>query len=107
SSPSRGDVTGSETSRSPRMATGSLPLFTALLLASEPLRAQTPGANLVAQRVDQPPRLEDFLALNPPADGVRVTDFRQREPGDGVPVSVPTTADEIGRAPCREKAKLP
>src|SRR5437016_9178803 len=74
------------------MATGSLPLFTALLLASEPLRAQTPGANLVAQRVDQPPRLEDFLALNPPADGVRVTDFRQREPGDGVPVSVPTTA---------------
>ncbi len=85
-------MTGSETSRSPRMATGSLPLFTALLLASEPLRAQTPGANLVAQRVDQPPRLEDFLASNPPADGVRVTDFRQREPGDGVPVSVPTTA---------------
>jgi len=85
-------VTRSETSRSPRMASGSLPLFTALLLASEPLRAQTPGANLVAQRVDQPPRLEDFLASNPPADGVRVTDFRQREPGDGVPVSVPTTA---------------
>src|SRR2546422_10600124 len=74
------------------MATGSLPLFTALVLASEPLRAQTPGANLVAQRVDQPPRLEDFLASNAPADGVRVTDFRQREPGDGVPVSVPTTA---------------
>ena len=85
-------MTRTETSRSPRMASGSLPLFTALLLASEPLRAQTPGANLVAQRVDQPPRLEDFLASNPPADGVRVTDFRQREPGDGVPVSVPTTA---------------
>jgi hypothetical protein len=42
--------------------------------------------------VDQPPKLEDFLTPNPPAGGIRVTEFRQREPGDGVPVSVPTTA---------------
>src|SRR5213079_1051180 len=49
-------------------------------------------ASLLAQRVNQPPNLEDFLAPEPPAGAVRVSDFRQREPGDGVPVSVPTTA---------------
>src|SRR5881392_2273113 len=87
-----GDVPRSETSRAPRRAAGPPLLFAALLLASEPLRAQTPGASLVAQRVDQPPKLEDFLAPEPPAGGVHVSDFRQREPGDGVPVSVPTTA---------------
>ena len=76
----------------PRKAAGPSLLCAALLLASEPLRAQTPGASLVARRVDQPPRLQDFLTPDPPAGGVRVTDFRQREPGDGVPVSVPTTA---------------
>jgi len=81
-----------EISRSPRKAAGPSLLFAALLLASEPLRAQTPGARLVAQRVDQPPKLEEFLAPDPPAGGVRVAEFRQREPGDGVPVSVPTTA---------------
>jgi hypothetical protein len=85
-------VPRSEISRSPRRAAGPPLLFAALLLASEPLRAQTPGASLVAQRVDQPPRLEDFLAPHPPAGGIGVTEFRQREPGDGVPVSVPTTA---------------
>jgi len=85
-------VPRSEISRSPRKAAGPSLLFAALLLASEPLRAQTPGPSLVAQRVDQPPRLEDFLASDPPAGGVRVTEFRQREPGDGVPGSVPTTA---------------
>jgi len=81
-----------EISRSPRKAAGPSLLFAALLLASEPLRAQTPRARLVAQRVDQPPKLEEFLAPDPPAGGVRVAEFRQREPGDGVPVSVPTTA---------------
>jgi len=84
-------VPRSEISRS-RKAAGPPLLFAALLCAWEPLRAQTPGASLVAQRVDQPPRLEDFLGPNPPAGGVRVTDFRQREPGDGVPASVPTAA---------------
>src|SRR5207249_11852497 len=92
SSRRRGDVAPSELSRSPRMAAGSPLFFAALLLASEPLRAQTPGASLIAQRVDQPPKLEDFLVPNPQVSGVRVTEFRQREPGDGVPVSVPTTA---------------
>ena len=87
-----GDVLRPEIPRSPRKAASPPLLFVTLLFASEPLGAQTPGASLVAQRVDQPPRLEDFLAPNPPADGVRVTEFRQREPGDGVPVSVPTTA---------------
>ena len=87
-----GDVLRPEIPRSPRKAAGPPLLFVTLLLASEPLRAQTPNASLIAQRVDQPPKLEDFLAPNLPVSGVRVTDFRQREPGDGVPVSVPTTA---------------
>ena len=82
----------SEISRSPGKAAGPPLLFAALLFTSEPLRGQAPGASLVAQRVDQPPRLEDFLAADPQVSGARVTEFRQREPGDGVPVSVPTTA---------------
>ena len=67
-----GDVSPSEMPRSHRKAAGPSLLFAALLLAPEPLRAQTPGASLVAQRVDQPPRLEDFVTPNPPAGGVRV-----------------------------------
>src|SRR5438093_11201044 len=87
-----GDVLRPEIPRSPRKAAGPPLLFVTLLLAPEPLRAQTPSANLIAQRVDQPPKLEDFLTPDPKGGGVRVTEFRQREPGDGVPVSVPTTA---------------
>ncbi len=48
-------------------------------------------------KVERPPRLEDFLPARGsladlPGAGVRVTDFRQREPGDGVPVSQATAA---------------
>src|SRR6476660_5096179 len=39
-----------------------------------------------------PPKLEDFLTGDPPNQGVRVSDFRQREPGDGTPVSQKTWA---------------
>jgi hypothetical protein len=75
-----------------RLAAGALLLSASLLFPRLPLRAQTLDAGSVAQRVDRPPRLEDFRAPEPPAGGLRVSDFRQREPGDGVPVSVPTTA---------------
>jgi hypothetical protein len=41
-------------------------------------------------RAERPPQLDDFEGDPPPA--AQVTDFRQREPGDGVPASAPTTA---------------
>jgi Domain of unknown function (DUF5916) len=43
-------------------------------------------------RVTEAPKLEDYLngAAHPGA--LKITDFRQREPGDGTPVSEPTTA---------------
>src|SRR6266516_2956707 len=65
-----------------------------------PLRAQTSTAHLggpaaptfVIRRVTEAPRLEAFLAGSAGADSAAVTDFRQREPGDGIPVSERTTA---------------
>ena len=63
-------------------------------------------------RVKRLPRLEDFLNGTAREDEAIVTSFRQRDPGDGVPVSEPTTAYlsyddknlyEIGRASCRER----
>jgi hypothetical protein len=82
-----------------------------LILWHGPLRAQTapqPTRSIIIPRVERAPGLEDFLqaqtsgsatgrvAQGPVAEpsrlGVRVTDFRQREPGDGVPASEPTTA---------------
>jgi hypothetical protein len=43
-------------------------------------------------RVSNPPKLDQFLDGAAPAVGAPVTGFRQREPGDGTPVSQPTTA---------------
>jgi cellulose/xylan binding protein with CBM9 domain len=43
-------------------------------------------------RVSRAPRLEDFLKGTPREAGVRITDFRQREPGDGTSVSQETSA---------------
>jgi hypothetical protein len=71
-----------------------------LMTCHGPLWAQeTPQTSqaISIPKVERPPRLEDFLpgrgsVADLPAPGVRVTDFRQREPGDGVPVSQATTA---------------
>ena len=57
-----------------------------------PLAAQAPAGTVTIPRVDQPPKLEAFSGEDPPDAAVRVTDFRQRDPGDGVPASAPTTA---------------
>src|SRR5439155_25650931 len=65
-----------------------------------PLRAQTSTLHLgtpaapmfVIHRVTEAPRLEAFLAGSAGADSAAVTDFRQHEPGDGIPVSQRTTA---------------
>jgi hypothetical protein len=57
-----------------------------------------PGEPLVSlstlrvPRVTRPPKLKDFLTGEPRQAEAVVTDFRQREPGDGVPISQKTTA---------------
>ena len=43
-------------------------------------------------RVSRPPKLSDFLNGTPREAELKVTDFRQMDPGDGNPVSQPTTA---------------
>jgi hypothetical protein len=43
-------------------------------------------------RVSGPPKLEDFLNGNPRGAEARIADFRQRQPGDGTPVSQETVA---------------
>ncbi len=49
-------------------------------------------ASLTIPRVSRAPRLADFLAGVPREAELTVTDFRQMDPGDGNPVSQPTTA---------------
>lgn len=53
--------------------------------------AQTPPPTLRIPRVSRPPKLADFLGGDAREAEATVTDFRQRDPGDGVPVSEPTT----------------
>ncbi|MCW5979992.1 MAG: carbohydrate binding family 9 domain-containing protein [Bryobacteraceae bacterium] len=52
--------------------------------------AETPA--LTVPRVSRPPKLADFLTGEPREAELIVTDFRQMDPGDGDPVSRPTTA---------------
>ena len=64
-----------------------------LILWPVPLSAQQAETGPIIPRVDRAPRIEDFLVDDsPPPIALRLTDFRQREPGDGVPVSQPTVA---------------
>lgn len=97
-----------------RLALRFAPLVALGLLTPLPLAAQAPDRTVSITRAERPPRLEDFITngrLGPAAEepgavtdgeggsvfpgdprGVRITGFRQREPGDGDPVSQPTTA---------------
>src|SRR5205814_5735575 len=43
-------------------------------------------------RAIEKPRLEDFVGDKIPEGYTRISDFRQREPGDGTPVSEGTSA---------------
>jgi hypothetical protein len=61
-----------------------------LVLTAAASAAQAPTLRI--PRVAQPPEIGDFLDGTPPNGLVSVTDFVQREPGDGVPASQPTTA---------------
>ena len=58
------------------------------------LRAQgSPPSGVVRiSRTHTPPTIEDFVAGDPPDSTLTIADFRQFEPGDGVPVSDATTA---------------
>jgi hypothetical protein len=51
-----------------------------------------PPAAVTIRRVAQAPKLEAFVSSAAPESLAAVTAFRQREPGDGVPVSAPTAA---------------
>ena len=70
-----------------------------LLACTVALPAQAPKTVATAQikelqipRINSRPRLEQFLNGSARGDMKRVDDFRQRQPGDGVPVSSPTAA---------------
>jgi hypothetical protein len=76
-----------------------------LLLGCGPLAAQAEGrarpvetrhdrppAAVTINKVERAPKLEQVIVGAVSSGAVAVTGFRQREPGDGVPVSVPTTA---------------
>ncbi|MBI3950891.1 MAG: carbohydrate binding family 9 domain-containing protein [Acidobacteria bacterium] len=65
-------------------------MATALRLVEGAAQAQTPTLRI--PRVSRPPALEEFLHSTPQEAGVRITDFRQHQPGDGVPVSQETMA---------------
>jgi len=64
--------------------------FTAAALAQSPPTAQI--RELQIPKIQNPPRLEEFLEGKSRSDMKRVDDFRQRKPGDGVPASRKTTA---------------
>ena len=55
--------------------------------ATQPI---APPPTIRIPRVSRPPKLEDFLNNTPREAETKVTDFRQREPHDGDPVSQPT-----------------
>ena len=89
----------SEILRSPRRAGGPPLIVAALLLTWAPacVSAQSaaeivklPRTEVTIPRVDRPPQLEDFL--KGPLPDAWTTDFRQRDPGDGNPVSQHTAA---------------
>ena len=68
-------------------------VLTGIVLAAgaAPLSGAEPPT-LRITRVATPPRLDDFAGGNIPSGYTKITDFRQREPGDGTPVSQGTTA---------------
>src|SRR5687768_16092916 len=86
-----------QTTRSPLAFVCAAALLTGDLALAVPVEAQNAASGspaLQISRADEPPKLEWFVGGNGAArrEGVAVTDFRQREPGDGTPVSQSTAA---------------
>ena len=75
---------------------GHFTAFLCLLSISVAARAQQTGVvqmkDIAIPRITSKPLLEEFLNGHARADMKRVDDFRQRNPGDGVPVSRRTSA---------------
>lgn len=67
-------------------------LLLALLACALPLPAPAAPPVLAIPRAARPPKLQDYLNGAPADAGTAVTDFRQRQPKDGAPISQPTTA---------------
>jgi hypothetical protein len=74
--------------RIPKWFFALIPLFMAISAASA--QAETQSGRI--PKVSRPPKLEDFLNNTPREAELVITDFRQFDPGDGDPVSQPTTA---------------
>src|SRR6266540_2061647 len=82
-----------------RFAALLVPLLGAALRCT-PLSSQSSACHLpppaapavLIRRVAEPPRLDAFLAQSAAVEGAPITDFQQREPGDGIPVSQRTAA---------------
>jgi hypothetical protein len=66
-------------------------LLSASLVAILAVAAVAQTQKLAIPRVTRPPKLEEFLGDNQRTDLAKLTDLRQRDPGDGDPVSQPTT----------------
>jgi hypothetical protein len=64
-----------------------------LVLAAHACLAQPEDVpSVTIPRVSRPPKLSDFLSGTPREAEATITGFRQMDPGDGDPVSQPTTA---------------
>src|SRR5262249_17102544 len=61
------------------------------LFSSSAVLAAAETPKLTIPRITRPPKLEEFLGDSQRTDLARITDLRQRDPGDGDPVSQPTT----------------
>jgi hypothetical protein len=78
--------------RPPGLRAARILLGACLLLVAGQAGAAPDSPKLRIPRVSAPPRLDDFVAGRIPSDMARVTEFVQREPRDGEPVSRETTA---------------
>ncbi|HSL21087.1 MAG TPA: DUF5916 domain-containing protein [Vicinamibacterales bacterium] len=76
-----------------RVLAASLPLvcLAAAAAAQTSPPVQTPQT-LTIPKVTVPPRIDDYLDGTPRGDEAAITEFFQREPGDGPPASQPTEA---------------
>jgi len=61
-------------------------------VGSQSTTNKPPPPTVTIPRATHPPKLDDYLNGTAQPFGLKITDFRQRDPGDGVPVSEPTTA---------------
>lgn len=65
-------------------------LISYLIPVAAALAQETPAGTI--PKVTRQPRLQDFLTGTPREAELKITEFRQFDPGDGEPVSLPTTA---------------